>query len=88
MYAAAENEGTSVPAKPPNYSDSFRSTKTEMLINFAVKVFLRFFEAVFAPEAGFCPTVSAVIEQSIRGDFNRILHGTGYQMLPGFAHCV
>ena len=38
------------------------------------------------PYFGFCPSVSAVIEQSIRDNSRRILHTTSCRMISGFVH--
>jgi len=34
----------------------------------------------------FLPTVTAIIDQSIRDNFHHILHAKSYQIIPGFAH--
>ena len=59
-----------------------------MGISSDMKMLFRFSETIsdFWPEILFLPTVSDVIEQSIRGNFNRIFHATCFQTIPSLAY--
>ena len=82
-------EKISVPRKRLNFSGSLGPIIAEMGISFDLKMLFRFSEMTFdffAPEFGFSPTVSGVIEQLIRGNSHRIPYATCFRMTPGFTY--